>query len=154
MIPVIFELIGFVTIAAGGLLAAFSARRPSRLVLWATAYLVLVAGLAQAGLAYGWSQLLPDSAMLPRIAMVIFDLGNAMVIAGTIKRYRKQNTGHTVQFGGLFLLAAMIMLLLAQNYASFSWTLVWYLAIIAVILIGMPIGLVLSARRAPPAKKA
>lgn len=148
MITTIFESIGFAAIAAGGLLAAFLARRPSKLALWATAYLVLIVGLVQIGLAYGWSQLQPDAAILPRAAMVIFDLGNALVMAGTIKKYRKQHTSRAVSLGGGCLGVAMIMLLCAQNYANFSWTLIWYLALIAVVLISMPIGLMLSARRA------
>lgn len=143
----IFEALGFAAIAGGGLLAAFSAKRPSRLAGWASAYLVLIAGLAQVGLAYGWSRLLPPDAMLPRLGMVLFDLGNVLVLAGTVKRYRAGHAGQAVRAGGACLLAAMLPLLGAQNYRDFSWTLVWYLAIIAIILIGMPIGLLLSHRR-------
>lgn len=147
MVVHLFETLGFVAIAAGGLLAAFSAKRASRLTSWASAYLVLIAGLVQVGFAYGWSQLLPHSAMLPRIGLVLFDLSNVLILAGTVKRYRTNSAGGVVKVGGLCLLAAMVLLLCAQNYQHFSWTLAWYLALIILILVSMPIGLILSHRR-------
>jgi hypothetical protein len=139
-----FEGLGLLAIAAGGLLAAFSARRPTRLKTWMSAYLVLVAGLVQFGLAVGWQRLGSSGGATAIVAFVLFNIGNIFVMLGTAQ---KQRWAALVRLGGLFLAVTMLLLAWAVKSAAASWTLAWFLALVLIILVTMPIGLTLSARR-------
>lgn len=148
VVTAIFGTIGILAITAGGTLSAFTARRPARLTSWMSAYLVLVAGLIQFGLAVGWQWLDTDPVPLATIAFVVFNLGNAAVIAGRALKSRSARALLLVQAGGALLAVAMALLAWSVRHAEASWTLAWFLALVIVILISMPIGLTLSARRA------
>jgi peptidoglycan/LPS O-acetylase OafA/YrhL len=142
-----FNVVGFLAVAVGGLLAAFSARRPSRLMLWLVAYLVLIEGLVQIGLAAGWRQLDMPGSWPTLAAFLIYNLGNAAVIAGRALKGRTQQAPTLVNLGDALLAAAMLLLAWSVRHAQASWTLAWFLALVLVILISMPIGLLLSSRR-------
>lgn len=139
-----FEGLGLVAIVAGGLLAAFSARQPTRLKVWMSAYLVLVAGLAQFGLAVGWRWLGGAAGTVAVAAFLLYNVGNVLVMLGTVQKWR---WAVLVMLGGVVLAIAMALLVWAVRDAASSWTLVWFLALVLIILITMPIGLILSARR-------
>lgn len=143
----IFKILAFVAITSGGLLAAFAARRPTRLKSWASAYLVLVAGLIQLWLVLAYQSLAISRSGLALAGLVIFNLGNISVLAGTVYKKKLKKYSLVVNLGGGGLALAMILLLLAPSYASFTWTLAGYVALAVVILITMPIGLKMSSRR-------
>jgi hypothetical protein len=145
-VPELFETIGLLATAGGGLLAAFSARRPSRLVLWLVAYLVLVEGLVQFGLACGW-QRLHLLAVVSVAAFVLYNLGNGAIIAGRVLKGRTRYDSSLVNLGGALLAVSMLLLVWAVHRVAASWTLAWFLALVLTILISMPVGLTLSAHR-------
>lgn len=146
-VGVIFEIISVLAIAAGGALTAFSAKKPVRFKNWASAYLVLIAGLAQLGLICGWQWLGHPHESLALIAFIIFDIANFLVIYGTARKWQKQPFATTVNTGGALIALAMILLISITSSAGASWTLAWFIALAAVILVSMTIGLTLSARR-------
>lgn len=144
----LFLTLGILAILVGGMLMAFTAKTPSRLVSWASAYLVLIVGLAQAIIGIILYSLDNDPATFAIIvAFFAFNLGNAAVIMGTIGRYRKKNYRQLVDAGGVLLVLSMVTLLVAVHHAVFSWQLVFFYVIIVTILVTMPIGLLLSRRR-------
>lgn len=139
-----FQVIGLLAIAGGGILAAFSARQPDRLKVWMSAYLVLVVGLVQFGLAVGWQRLGSPDTPVAAIAFAVYNIGNVLVMLGTAQ---KRRWAILVMAGGVLLAAAMALLVWTVRNTAASWTLVWFLALVLIILITMPIGLTLSARR-------
>lgn len=147
MITYIFEAIGFLAIAAGGFLAAFSARNPSRMVLWASSYLVLIVGLAQIGLGYSLARLQLHSLTTVYVAMTLFNFGNALVLLGTIRNYHKLAKNEMVKIGSTCLCIAMLLLLSIQNYTRFSWPLVWFVALALVIVASAYLGTMMAIRR-------
>jgi asparagine N-glycosylation enzyme membrane subunit Stt3 len=143
----IFGAVSVAAVVAGGLLAAFSARRPSRLASWASAYLVLVVGAVQFGLVVGWKSLGSPDAELALAALSLYNLGNIGVLLGTVLKFRLTHYPVMVNFGGGLLALAMVLLVWVVRNAGTSWTFAWLLALVLAILIGMPTGLIMSARR-------
>lgn len=144
----IFGLVGMLAVASGGLLAAFSARKPSRLAAWASSYLVLVAGLLQVGIGASLYYLVKSSAAwLTILAFIAFNLGNAGVLLGTVLKNRSGKYRILVDIGGGLLAISMILLLILVHGAAMSWQLLAFYIIVAIILVTMPIGLILSRRR-------
>lgn len=143
-----FTLCGVLAILAGGLLAAFSAKKPTRQASWASAYLVLIVGLAQAIIGVILYAVNARAMMYAIVlAFVAFNLGNVGVVIGTDGRYRNKGYRKLVDVGSVLLVVSMLGLLGTAWNAPFSWQLVILYVIIAVILVTMPIGLVLSHRR-------
>lgn len=143
----VFIAVSAAAVVSGGLLMAFSARQPSRLTSWASAYLVLVAGAVQFGLVVSWKTLGSPNADLALAAFCLYNLGNIGVLLGTALKSRLTRYPVLVNAGGGLLALAMALLAWTGQSATASWPLVWFLMLIFVILIGMPTGLVLSARR-------
>lgn len=141
----VFGLLGLFAIASGGSLMAFTAKRPSRKTAWASAYLVLIVGLMQAGLGAGLYHLAPNAAnSLVLVAFGLFNLGNAGVLVGTIYKSR---LAILVNAGAVFIAAAVLIMMQLIKNASPSWQLIVFYALIIIILVSMSIGLVLSRRR-------
>jgi hypothetical protein len=149
----IFSGLGLAAVAAGGLLAAFSAKQPSRFKSWLSAYLVLVVGLTQFGLAIGWQRLNQPQVGLATAAFIIYNLGNAGVMVGTGLKTRWRRSAALVSLGGAGLAIAMLLLTWSIQTAKASWTLIWFMLLVLVILIAMPIGLIMSNRRHAAAQK-
>lgn len=80
-----FAVIAGLAIILGGVLSAVVALHPTRHPVWASAYLVLVVGVAQFLLAFGQSQLAakPTNVVLITIEWIVWNFGNAIVIYGT-----------------------------------------------------------------------
>ncbi|MEO5743625.1 MAG: hypothetical protein ABIQ53_03415 [Terracoccus sp.] len=147
-------VVGAVCVVAGGLVAAVTG--PLALVhgSWAAAYLVLVAGVAQIALAGGQSLLArhPVSHRLLLVEFAGWNLGNAAVIAGTL-----WGAALLVNLGGALLVVALGALLVAtrsgpggvdevargQRVALLSVR-----ALVALLLISIPVGLSLAHVRA------
>lgn len=138
-------------IVAGGLLTAFSARKSTYLRSWVSAYLVLIAGVTQLGLAVGWQQLTRRSDLIGPLAFIIFNLGNLCVLAGTILKHRSYKSSIMVNGGGALLALSMALLVWAVQASKFSWNLIWFYALLLIVLISMPIGLFMSSHKFPQA---
>ncbi|MGH9083193.1 MAG: hypothetical protein ACRDWN_07605 [Acidimicrobiales bacterium] len=101
-----FLIVGGLAIFAGGCLSAAGGEAPSRHLSWASAYLVLVWGLAQVFLG-GIQPLVTSSALSGRLVtaqLAAFNLGNAAVLAGTLSRIPA-----ALGAGSAFLLASLAL---------------------------------------------
>jgi hypothetical protein len=134
-------LIGSACIVAGGFVAAVTAASPSEKGAWAAAYLVLVGGVAQIALGVGQSWLARQvpSAGVVAAELAIFNLGNTAVIGGTLA-----DTTWLVDLGGVLLVVALAMYLGATRAARGGWPLFVYRALVAFVLVSIPVGLVLA----------
>ncbi|MGH3166646.1 MAG: hypothetical protein ACRDN0_12240 [Trebonia sp.] len=137
-----FLAIGGACVIAGGLAAAVTAHAPSENATWAVAYLVLVAGVAQAALGAGQAWLADQRPPPPLLVVELatWNLGNAAVIAGTI-------SGMTpvVDIGGALLIIALALLLVAvRSPRRTGWPLILYRTLIVIVGVSIPVGLVLA----------
>lgn len=143
-------LLGTACVVAGGLVAAVTAAAPFTHGAWVAAYLVLVAGVAQVGLALGQAVLSPrpPSRRALSVEFVTWNLGNIAVVVGTL-------VGATalVDLGGALLVAALAGVGIALRGASRdvgrSRRLVLHgvQALVLILLVSIPIGLWLAHAR-------
>lgn len=142
---------GVATVVVGGLVAAVVAHDPSEKPVWASAYLVLVAGVAQIGLPLGRTLLAARPPAPGAVArdFVVFALGNAGVVVGTLI-----DVVWLVDVGGALLVLALALMVRgvrgasgAAPYPTSGWlaSLVWtYRVLVVVLLVSIPVGLVLA----------
>lgn len=135
-------VIGGACIVAGGLVAAFSASSPSENASWSAAYLVLVAGVAQVGLAAGQAMLAarPLTVRWAAAELAGWNGGNAAVIAGTL-------TGSVplVDAGGALLVVALALVIIAaRGNRPGNWVVYGFRGLVLVLLVSIPVGLVLA----------
>lgn len=147
MVAAIFLTLSVLAIVAGGLLSAFSARQPTRRASWASAYLVLVVGVIQYGIVVAWQHLHHPQTTLMILALCAYNLGSALVVTGTVLKARLPFYRMLVNSGGTAIGLSMALLLIAVRKAPASWTLAGLVVLAAIILVSMPIGLTLSAKR-------
>ena len=140
--PIFFTL-SLLAITAGGVISAFTARKPSRLTSWVSAYLVLVVGIIQFGLVSLWNQLGQPGDTITLLAFIAYNLGNLAVVIGTILKRKAA----LVNLGGMLIALAMVLFLTIPWGTKLSWALIGWIALAVVILVSMPIGLVLSSLR-------
>ena len=139
---------GGAAIIAGGLLAAVvglpgtaTINLPLRQLAWASAYLVLIAGVAQIVFGAGQAWL---SAWVPKIGWVasewvVFNLGNAGVIAGTLRaRF------WMVLAGTLLFEAGITLFLFGTRSGARSGWLVGYRVLLVLIFASSLVGLALA----------
>lgn len=127
MLAAPFAWLGLGVIVAGGVLAAAIAHRPSEPLVWLVAYLVLVVGVAQGvfGVGQAWLSEPPPGLRLVWLEWVLFNVGNAGVITGTLSGRFTLVAGGTALFamalamfvygvrrgrGGVWLLAYRVLL--------------------------------------------
>lgn len=141
--------VGALGVVSGGLVAAAIAPAPTEHGSWAAAYLVLVVGVAQIALGSGQALLAPNapSSRVVALEAVCWNAANALVIAGTIT-----NTHPVVYVGGAVLVAALAMFANAARGATplvrgKRWPLHVFRALVAVLLVSIPTGLVLATIR-------
>lgn len=141
-------VVGVVCVIAGGLVAAVTARNPTEHGTWAVAYLVLVAGVSQVGLAIGQSLLTaPAPAARTRLVeLVAWNGGNAAVLTGTLT-----GTTWVVDIGGALLVVALALVVVAVrahpvNEVGRSRALARraFQLLVLVLLVSIPIGLLLA----------
>lgn len=136
-----------VYVIAGGVLAAATAYITSEKSAWATAYIVLVGGVAQGalGAALGW--LAPRGrAAVNWAAFVLWNLGNIGVLAGQLTTA----TAATFIGGGLLVIALVLVIVETaeggrhHKLAHPGW--VWaFRGVVVVLAVTIPIGLTLAA---------
>lgn len=138
----LFVAAGLLAILAGGLVAAAIAHAPTRHLVWMVAYLVLVAGLAQGGLGCGQAALprRPPGGLLTGSEWLLFNLGNAGVIAGTLA-----GDFRGVAAGTLSLIVSLALFTLGVRTVERNRSRDAYHALIAVVGVGALVGLALSA---------
>lgn len=142
---------GVAAVVAGGLVAAVVAHDPSEKTVWVSAYLVLVAGVGQIGLALGRTLLAARPPAPGAVArdFVVFALGNAGVVVGTLT-----DVVWLVDAGGALLVVALALMVWsvrgasgAAPYRTSGWLvgLLWtYRVLVVVLLVSIPVGLVLA----------
>lgn len=138
-----FVWMGVAGAVAGGVLAAATAYSPTFHASWATAYLVLVVGVAQVGLGVGqafMAEQVPSAAIVTS-EFLLFNLGNAAVLVGAIL-----DTNWLTDVGGLLLLPPLVMMLLSvrRRSAGPRVAVVAYRTLMVVLLVSIPTGLVLA----------
>jgi hypothetical protein len=143
----VFLSLSILAITAGGLLSAFTARRTTRATAWASAYLVLVVGVIQLGLLSTWQDLGEPRAGLVLGALCVYNLANIGVMTGTLLDIRQTYRRFLVNSGGVWIAVAMVLLAVAVSGSPASLSLAAFIALLAIIFISMPTGLVLSSRR-------
>jgi hypothetical protein len=138
-------VIGAGAIVAGGLVSAASAGGPSEHSAWAVAYLVLVAGVAQVGLGLGQMWLAPraPSGLAVLLELGCWNVGNAGVIAGVLLDV----TGLVDAGGALLVIALALAVLGARDSRAEGRNrllLNGFRALVVVLLVSIPVGLVLA----------
>ncbi|WP_033295844.1 hypothetical protein [Amycolatopsis jejuensis] len=138
-----FAILGAGCVIAGGLASAAIAPAPTPHGAWAVAYLVLVAGVAQVGLGIGQALLAPGppSTRLIVAQVAAWNAGNAAVLTGTLT-----GTTPAVDIGGAILAGGLTLLILGTKGTARShhWVRHGFRALIVVLLVSIPIGLVLA----------
>ena len=102
--------VGWSMIVAGGCVAAINSATPFAHGSWVAAYLVLVGGVAQVGLASGRP---PSSPRLSRAELALWNGGNAGVVAGVLA-----GRPGLVSLGSLALLIGLLGFALDARRAS------------------------------------
>jgi drug/metabolite transporter (DMT)-like permease len=135
---------GTLSVLAGGLLSAAYAHDPSRIVMWASAYLVLAAGIVQVAFGLLLKKLTPLSDMRNLYtALVLYNVGGVGVIIGTA--LKTSVVGPTL----LVLSEAFLALALAAIFYSVrgakpsKWLVAIYI-LLGVMFVSMLVGLILS----------
>lgn len=137
-----FVVLGGACVIGGGLVSAAAAPAASYHSSWAVAYLVLVAGVAQAVLGLAQAALASGGvdARAVRAELVTWNLGNAAVLAGTLL-----DVPPVLYAGCALLVATLVVVLRAIRQAPSGRWLLTARAVIALLLISMPVGIVLQA---------
>lgn len=136
-----FLLTALAALLAAGFVAAAVAHEPTRPLVWMVAYLVLVAGVAQAVLGLGQAGL-PERLPPPRwraAEWLLFNAGNLGVIAGTLR-----GSPALVAAGTVLFVAALAAFLLGVRGEGGGWLLHAFRVVLAVTCLGACVGLALS----------
>ncbi|HLQ84535.1 MAG TPA: hypothetical protein VK110_00135 [Salinisphaeraceae bacterium] len=138
----LFLVVGLAAILAGGLLAAVTAHDPVRPLIWLSAYLVLIVGLAQCVFGVGQTALRarPPGTVLVGSQWLLFNLGNLGVVIGSLGNYLMLLTVGTVLF-----FAALALFALSVRQSQYQRLGYAYYAVLAIVAAGAVIGLGLSA---------
>lgn len=136
-----FVVTGGAAIIAGGLVAAAVARQPVQVLVWMSAYLVLVVGVAQIAFGAGQAAL---AARVPSVRWIagewlVFNLGNAGVITGALRGSFAMVCAGTL----LFATAIALFLWHARGGSRRGWLLA-YRILLALIFASSLVGLGLS----------
>jgi hypothetical protein len=146
-----FAVLGSACIVAAGAVAAAIAPAPTEHGVWAVAYLVLVAGAAQIVLGVGQALLAPHPPPKPLTVMQVvgWNVANAAVIVGTLV-----DATALVDVGGALLVVVLGLLVYGARRGGVppdsprrDWLLYVFRAVVAILLVTIPIGLVLARLR-------
>jgi hypothetical protein len=136
-----FATLGVAAVLAGGATAAAIAYHPSEHLVWMVAYLVLVVGAMQVvfGAGQAWLAGRPPSVAVAWGQWILFNLGNAGVIGGTLC-----NRPEIVAAGTLLFVVAIAWFLFGVGHCRMR---AWgnaYRVLLALILLSACVGLVIS----------
>lgn len=137
---------GGLAIVAGGLIAAVTGPTAWDHGSWVAAFFVLVAGVAQIGIAAGQARLAPNPATSAFIAVecVAWNAGCLLVVTGTLL-----SSPATVTVGSMLLVAALGMSMFAVRGAGGQPPLLFwsYASLLTVLLASIPVGITLAWTR-------
>jgi hypothetical protein len=142
-----FLVVGILCVIAGGLDAAATAPAPTEHGTWSAAYLVLVCGVAQAGLGVGQA-LSTTRSRTSVVAMQVagWNLGNAAVLIGTVTEFIV-----LVDVGGALLFVILVLLARELIVAGVwpvngvqRWFRYGYGLLILILLLSVPTGVILA----------
>jgi hypothetical protein len=138
--------LGGAAIIAGGLVAAAVAHHPVQQLVWMSAYLVLIVGVAQCVFGVGQALLSQRAPAVARVwfEWVGFNLGNAGVVAGTVSGW------FGLVFAGTVLFAAGIALFLAGTRGARGGWLTGYRVLLGLIFLSSLVGLALATHSQLP----
>jgi hypothetical protein len=140
-------LIGVLSVIAGGMLAAFAAHSPTETAMWASAYLVLVAGVAQVAFAAALHYFTyRDGARAIVTGFVLYNIGNAAVLIGTVNKTQSTLGLVATDSGGALIMVAVLLFIYATRGSKRSWSLMVFYLVAFVIAVSVPIGLFLARR--------
>lgn len=135
--------IGVAAIIAGGIVAAATHPAGWEHGSWAAAFLVLVGGVGQIGLALGQSLLAAFEPTKQRrmLQAVAYDAGAALVIGGTLT-----TSPLVVTLGSVAMLVALVAFALTPQRPdrAGSWAGRAFRLLLVVLIVSVPIGIVLS----------
>lgn len=149
-----FVALGIACVIAGGSVSAAIAPAPTEHGAWASAYLVLVAGMAQITLGIAQATLIPQFASRRVVVaqLVGWNAGNAAVLTGTLL-----DVGALVDLGGALLVGVLVGLALRSRTATCTGApngiprdrkgvrlLYVFRALLVLLVVSVPIGLVLQ----------
>lgn len=129
-------------LVVGGMVAAITAHAPTQPATWASAYLVLVGGVATLGLALGRGFLSADHAPGSRLVgeFTVWLLGNALVLVGTLTE-----ATIVVDVGGVLLAIALALVALGvRRGPGPGWLRALFVALVVFLLVSTLVGLVLA----------
>lgn len=131
-------------VVAGGLTAAAVAHAPTQPLVWMSAYLVLVVGLAQAVLGVGQAVLSvqPPPQRLVVAQWIVFNAANVGVVAGTLLGRVSMVAVGTTGFA-----VALSMFLYGVRNARSGWQTHLFRALVAILGISAVVGMTLSLIR-------
>ncbi len=135
-------LVALVSVIAGGLLSAVTAHAPSQPAAWASAYLVLVCGVATGGLAVGRGMLSGSQPSASRLGLelTLWVAGNGLVLGGTLL-----SPAWLVEAGSVLMVIALGSVLAGVYRGGGNRLLrVLFMALVLVISVSIPVGLFLS----------
>lgn len=140
----LYVILGIIAIIAGGALSAFSARYPSTFAMWASAYLVLVAGVVQVFFGLALERLAVNN-RLNYVTFGLFVAGNILVIAGSAVKYAGLSWNMPVTIAGSVLLIATLALLgWTIRNAKRSFLKLSVYTVVICLAISIPTGLILA----------
>lgn len=141
-----FALAGALSIVAGGVLASvIAAPAPTRHGVWAVAFLILVLGVGQLVLGAGLT-LLPAEPAGTRVAVVgctLFSAAGVAIMTGVV-------SGYIVVFdiGAALMFGTLVLFLFGVRHGGHrGWPLYGYRLVIAVLLVSIPIGTLITTTR-------
>jgi hypothetical protein len=138
-----FIVIGVASVVVGGLVAAVTRPLDLELGSWLAAFLVLVGGVAQIALGAGQGWLSGDRPPMRHIAgeVIAWNLGLAATITGSLVALPAVTSA-----GGVATAVALVLFLYGTRASASEprWAVVAYRAILIIVLVSTPIGLVLA----------
>lgn len=142
--PAVFFGIGSVFVVLGGLVAAVTGPLKLSHGSWLAAYLVLVCGVAQCafGLAERHLVVTPVRPGAFRAQLICWNAGNAAVVAGTLTAVEA-----VVDVGGALLVIPLVLTVLAVRNSPHRLLRLGCIAVMGVLAVSIPVGLVLSYLR-------
>lgn len=141
----VLTAVGVCCVVVGGLIAAVTGPFDLSQGSWLAAYLVLVGGVAQCamGQARMWQPEVTQARRWGWIQIGSWNLGNIAVVVGTLT-----GVPSVVDLGSMVLVVALVIALHATRIAS--GTAYWiYRALLLVLAVSIPVGIVLSHLRHP-----
>ncbi len=143
----IFTIVGVAAITAGGLFSAATARGASYHSAWFVAYLVLVVGIAQVALGAGQLALAESAPSVALVVseLVLFNLGNTGVLAGTLLALP-----FLVDAGSVLLVVALALFVWGVRLPGrHGWALWGYRSLVVLLLVSVAIGVFFAHEGAP-----